>query len=105
MKRTYNKLVRDRIPELIRESGRQYTSRVLQDEEYYQALINKVIEEMEDYRKSGDEEELADVYEALDCLMRFKNYEPLHMDYLKLMRREARGSFVDRILLEEVEDR
>ncbi len=104
MKRTYNKLVRDRIPELIRESGRKYTSRILSDEEYLKALIDKVIEEMEDYRESGNEEELADVYEALDCLMKFKNYEPLRMDYLKLMRRESRGSFMKRILLEEVED-
>ncbi len=104
MKRTYNKLVRDRIPELIRESGRKYTSRILSDEEYLKALIDKVIEEMEDYRESGNEEELADVYEALDCLMKFKNYEPLRMDYLKLMRRESRGSFVNRVLLEEVED-
>lgn len=104
MKRTYNKLVRDRIPELIRESGRKYTSRILSDEEYLKALIDKVIEEMEDYRESGNEEELADVYEALDCLMKFKKYEPLRMDYLKLMRRESRGSFMKRILLEEVED-
>lgn len=104
MKRTYNKLVRDKMPELIRESGRTFTSRLLENEEYFQALIDKVIEEMDDYRQSGNEEELADVYEALDCLMRYKNYEPLHMDYLKLMRREARGSFEKRILLEDVED-
>lgn len=104
MKRSYNKLVRDRIPQLIKESGRKCTSRILSEEEYYDALLDKIVEEIEEYRVSGNEEELADVYEALDCLVQLKEYEPLHIDYLKLIRREARGSFKDRILLIDVDD-
>ena len=86
MKRSYNKLVRDRIPQLIEESGRSYPSRVLKKEEYFDALIDKIIEEIEEFRNSGNEEEIADVYEALDCLVQFKEYEPMHIDYLKLIR-------------------
>jgi predicted house-cleaning noncanonical NTP pyrophosphatase (MazG superfamily) len=104
MKRSYNKLVRDRIPQLIEESGRNSTSRALKKEEYFDALIDKIVEEIEEFRNSGNEEEIADVYEALDCLVQFKEYEPMHIDYLKLIRREARGSFKDRILLIDVED-
>lgn len=104
MKRTYNKLVRDKIPELIEKSGRNYTSRVLNDQEYHEALIDKIIEEIGEYRETGNEEEIADIYEALDCLVRFKNYEPMRIDYLKLIRRETTGSFNDRIFLIDVED-
>lgn len=104
MNRSYNKLVRDRIPQLIEESGRSYTSRALEKEEYFDALIDKIIEEIEEFRNSSNEEEIADVYEALDCLVQFKEYEPMHIDYLKLIRREARGSFKDGILLIDVED-
>lgn len=104
MKRIYNKLVRDNIPQLIKESGRDCTSRILNEKEYYDALLDKIVEEIEEYRISDNEEELADVYEVLDCLVQLKEYEPMHIDYLQLIRREKRGSFKDRILLIDVED-
>lgn len=104
LKRTYNKLVRDRIPQLIRESGRNCSSRILNEDEYFDALLDKVVEEIEEYRLSGNEEELADVFEVLDCLVQLKEYEPMHIDYLKLIRREARGSFKERVQLIEVDD-
>ncbi len=105
MKMKYNKLVRDRIPELIEESGRKQISRTLNEDEYEQALMDKIVEEIEEYRVSKNEEEIADIYEVLDCLVKLKDYEPMHIDYLRLIKREARGSFHKRILLEEVEDK
>lgn len=105
MKTTYNKLVRDKIPQLIEESGRKQTSRKLNDEEYFKALIDKVIEEIKEYRETDNEEELADVFEVLDNIVKFKDYEPMHIDYLKIKRKEARGTFDERIFLEEVEDK
>ncbi len=104
MKMTYNKLTRDNIPQMIEESGRKQTSRVMNEKEYEEALINKVIEEIDEYRISNKEEELADIFEVLDCLIELKNYEPMHIDYLQLIKREARGSYKKRILLQEVED-
>lgn len=104
MKRSYNKLVRDRIPQLIEESGRSYTSRTLSEKEYFDALLDKIIEEVEEFRVSDNEEEIADIYEALSCLVQLKEYEPMHIDYLQLIRREARGSFNERVLLIDVED-
>jgi len=104
MKRSYDKLVRDNIPKLIEESGRKYTSRILDEKEYFNALLDKIVEEIEEYRISDNEEEIADIYEVLDCLVELKDYEPMHIDYLQLIKREARGSFKDRILLIDVED-
>lgn len=104
VKRSYNKLVRDNIPKLIEESGRNCTSRIIKDKEYFDALLDKIVEEIEEYRISEKEEELADVYEVLDCLVQLKEYEPMHIDYLQLIRREERGSFKDGILLLDVED-
>jgi len=104
MKITYNKLTRDDIPHLIEQSGRKQTSRIMDEKEYEEALLTKVIEEIEEYRITKNEEELADIQEVLDCLMELKNYEPMHIDYLQLIKREARGSFKKRIMLLEVED-
>lgn len=104
MRRSYNKLVRDNMPRLIKESGRDCSYRIMNDREYFDALLDKVIEEIEEYRTSGNEEEIADVYEVLDCLVQLKEYEPMHIDYLQLIRKEARGSYKDRVLLIDVED-
>ena len=103
MRRSYNKLVRDNLPQLIKESGRECSYRIMNDHEYYNALLDKVDEEIEEYRASGNEEEIADVYEVLDCLVQLKEYEPMHIDYLRLIRKEARGSYKDRVLLIDVE--
>lgn len=104
MRKEYNKLVRDKIPEIIEESGRKQKSRILDEKEYLEALLDKVIEEIGEYRETEDEEELADVFEVLECIVKLKDYEPMHLDYLRMKKREARGSFNDRILLEEVEE-
>lgn len=104
MKIKYEKLVRDRIPDLIKESGRQYSARVLDDASYQDALIEKVMEEVQEFRKTGNEEELADLYEVLDCLVEFMDYEPMHIDYLRMKKKEARGSFKKRYFLVEVEE-
>jgi len=104
MKTTYNKLVRDKIPQIIEKSGRKQKSRKMDDEEYLDALINKVVEEIEEYRESQNEQELADIYEVLDCIVKFKDLEQMHIDYLQIKKKESGGSFTGRILLEEVEE-
>lgn len=105
MRRSYNKLVRDNIPKLIEESGRQSTYKVLKDDhEYHEALIDKIVEEIEDFRQNNKEEEIADIYEALDSLVKLNDFEPMHIDYLRLIKREQRGSFNDRIFLIDVEE-
>ncbi|SHE54521.1 nucleoside triphosphate pyrophosphohydrolase [Alkalibacter saccharofermentans] len=104
MKITYNKLIRDKIPELIEKSGRKHSVKELNEKEYHDALIDKIIEEIQEFRESDNEEELADIYEALECLVELKDYEPMHIDYLRLKKREAQGSFNKRLLLEEVEE-
>ena len=104
MRKLYNKLVRDDVPQIIKESGRKCKTRNLSDDEYQEALLNKIIEEVEEFRVSGAEEELADIYEVMDNLIEFLGYEPMHIDYLKMKKKESRGTFKERIFLEEVEE-
>ena len=104
MRKLYNKLVRDDVPQIIKESGRKCKTRNLSDDEYQEALLNKIIEEVEEFRASGAEEELADIYEVMDNLIAFLGYEPMHIDYLKMKKKENRGAFKERVFLEEVEE-
>lgn len=63
----YNKLVRDRIPEIIENSRKKFTTRILGDNEYINELKKKLVEEMEEYQQTETNEdaleELADILE------------------------------------------
>jgi predicted house-cleaning noncanonical NTP pyrophosphatase (MazG superfamily) len=67
MRKTYNKLVRDRIPEIIQAAGQEYATEVMSLEEYQQALREKLIEEAQEAADASDLiSELADLYEVMD---------------------------------------
>ena len=68
----YGKLVRDRIPDITRAKGRHPKTHVAGDEEYWEKLLKKLDEEVSEYKKSGDPEELADVLEVIKAICRFK---------------------------------
>ncbi len=56
----YNKLVRDRIPEIIESSGKTCSTEILSPEEYLRMLDAKLDEELAEYHKDQNIEELAD---------------------------------------------
>ncbi len=102
MEKEYHKLVRDRIPEIIRQSGIECETAVLSDAEYCQALRLKLIEEATEVAEADKDNlvaELADLYEVIDALM--LNYGISGDELLaeKIKRREARGSFAKKIML------
>ena len=71
MKISHNKLVRDRIPEIIRSAGQQPVTRVLDQGDYQVALLEKLAEEAREARQAPAEElpaELADVLEVLQAI-------------------------------------
>ena len=61
----YNKLVRDKIPEIIEASGKICEMDILSDEEYLQMLDKKLDEELAEYHQEQNIEELADILEVL----------------------------------------
>lgn len=93
----YNKLVRDKIPEMLDEKGIAYEKRIASDEEFQNELIKKLKEESEEFVIDGSVEELADVIEvvkALEKLPRYKDVELVRNEKL-----ERRGGFEQRIIL------
>ena len=61
----YNKLIRDRIPEIIEASGKTCVTEVLSDEEYLKMIDAKLDEELAEYHKDENLEELADLLEVI----------------------------------------
>ena len=64
----YNKLVRDKIPEIIERNGGKADVRVLSEEEYKQYLEKKLDEETVEYHRDKTPEELADILEVVYAL-------------------------------------
>ncbi|HEY0979436.1 MAG TPA: nucleoside triphosphate pyrophosphohydrolase [Candidatus Paceibacterota bacterium] len=70
----YEKLVRDRIPEILDAKGVSYEQRVASDTEYRTELIKKLVEEAHEFEEEGSIEELADVLEVIDALRQLPEY-------------------------------
>jgi predicted house-cleaning noncanonical NTP pyrophosphatase (MazG superfamily) len=102
--KTYNKLVRDRIPQLIVEDGRKPFTRFLNDWEYLAELKKKLQEEISEYAKSGELEELVDIGEVIHAILTVEKVSVETYQRMRLEKREARGGFEKRIFLESVED-
>ncbi|MEG4012701.1 MULTISPECIES: nucleoside triphosphate pyrophosphohydrolase [unclassified Microcoleus] len=102
MEKEYHKLVRDRIPEIIRQSGSECEFVILSDAEYRQALRQKLIEEAGEAAEADEEDlvaELADLYEVIDAVMTSFGISGDRLLAEKIKRREARGSFAKKIML------
>ena len=69
MKREMNKLVRDRIPEIIQESGAVPVFRTLTGKEYLCALDEKLMEEAREFLSDHSEEEMADLLEVIHAII------------------------------------
>lgn len=100
----YNKLVRDRIPEIIEASGCTCVTEVLSDEEYLRMIDIKLDEELEEYHKDQNIEELADLLEVIYAAAGARGYSKEQLEAVRAEKAEKRGGFEQKILLKEVID-
>ncbi|ASS99169.1 phosphoribosyl-ATP pyrophosphohydrolase [Geobacillus thermocatenulatus] len=104
----YNKLVRDRIPTIIEQSGKTFTARILDDKEYRKELQKKAFEELEEYVQAETDgaalEELADVLEIIHVLAECHGASIGQVEQIRAKKAEKRGGFREKIFLIEVHD-
>lgn len=100
--KTYNKLVRDKIPAIIVANNEICKVRVLSNEEYLSELNKKLKEEVSEYLESGEIEELADIEEVLRAILDAKDYSHDEFEKIRLSKAEKRGTFKEKIFLETV---
>lgn len=105
--RTYNKLVRDRIPEIIEADGKRAVTRTLDGAEFVEQLKRKLVEEAREAAAAPEEEmgtELADVLEVVRALAGVCGLTMEDVEQVRGERAETRGAFEHRILLVETID-
>lgn len=108
MKKVYNKLIRDKIPEIIRADDAVPEIRELNRGEYLQALKDKIVEEAEELQEEeGKKEilkEMADVYEVLRTLAAAHDITLEDVRNAADKKKEDRGGFKKRLFLESIEE-
>ena len=103
--KTYNKLVRDKIPEIIINNGaKSIKIKTLDDKTYLEALNTKLQEELNEYLASGEIEELADLEEVLRAILDAKQTSYQDFENIRNSKVQKRGAFKDKIFLESVDE-
>ncbi len=104
----HNKLVRDLIPEIIEKTGKKFSTSILEEEDYKEELIAKILEELDEYlyAESDEEalEELADLLEVIYALSYCHGSTAENLEDIRKEKTKNRGGFKERIYLIEVED-
>jgi predicted house-cleaning noncanonical NTP pyrophosphatase (MazG superfamily) len=101
---TYNKLVRDRIPEIIAASGKQCITEILSDAAYLEKLNEKLREELDEYLQDHDLSELADLLEVIYAVAQAKGMTKEELEQVRVAKADQRGGFERKILLVGVEE-
>lgn len=99
---TYNKLVRDKIPEIIEASGKKCDTAVLTDKDFLYTLDKKLGEEVKEYQESHEVEELADILEVIYAIAETKGVSKKQLEDIRAAKAEKRGAFEKKILLKSV---
>lgn len=100
----YSKLVRDRIPEIIEASGKTCVTEILSDDEYLRMIDAKLDEELAEYHKDQNVEELADLLEVIYAAAKARGYTIEQLEDVRAQKAVKRGAFEKKILLKSVFD-
>ena len=95
--KVYNKLVRDKIPEIIIADGKKPIIRILDNDEYLQELDKKLNEEIAEYQADKSVEEMADVLEVLFAICEARGHSVEELMEVRDAKREKRGGFEQKI--------
>lgn len=100
----YNKLVRDKIPEIIKADGKVFKTRILDDAEHLQELLKKLSEEAKELAENPSVEELADVKELVIAIREALGIHAGELEDARRQKAKTNGRFNQKIFLESTED-
>ena len=100
----YNKLVRDKIPEIIKKANKTPVTYIASELEAVERLYDKLGEEFEEFKLTPTAEELADILEVIDGIAAAFDLNMDTVQSVKTAKYTERGGFTMRIILDRVID-
>ena len=100
----HNKLVRDKILDIIQNEKKVFTFHIADAEEYTEKLKMKLQEEVQEFLDSEKVEELADIIEVIHSIAKNHGISIQELEKIREKKAEIRGSFTKRFILEEVKE-
>ena len=100
----YNKAIRDKIPEIIEQSGKKCTVKILSDEAFLEKLEEKLTEEVLEYQESKSLDELADILEVINRILNIKGIKKGELEEIQIMKKDERGGFDKNLFLIDTMD-
>ena len=97
----YNKLVRDRIPEIIRKRGEVAVIHIASKKEYWKKLKEKLGEETNEFLKASSKDEIVDILEIIHAICDYKKIDMKKLESLRKKKAKERGGFKKKIILDE----
>lgn len=97
----YDKLIRDKIPQILKDKGIPFITHIATDVEYEQKLKDKLQEEVDEFLEDLNKEELADILEVIYALCDFYKFDKNKVEEIRKKKAEKRGTFKDKIILDE----
>ena len=91
----YDKAIRDKIPEIISQAGKKCNVKILSDDEFLEKLSEEVLE----YKESKSLEELADILEIIDRILKIKGIKKGKLEEIQIMKKDERGGFEKNLFL------
>lgn len=99
---SYDKLIRDNVPQIIENDGKMCQCKTLSDDEYIKYLDRKLNEEVKEYLEDKSIDELADVLEVVYSIAEARGYEVPQLEKIRRIKAQKNGRFLQRICLKEV---
>lgn len=97
------KLVRDKIPQIIKDDNGIPKTHIATDEEYWNELKKKLVEEVDEFLEDNNIEELADIQEVLYAIYKVKGFSKEEVEDVRFKKATKRGIFEDKIILEKID--
>ena len=101
MKRVFNKLVRDKIPEIIEANGERAEIEILDDKRFLEQLHKKLLEEANEFLEEDSPEELADLMEVIYAIASLRGIDLEKVEKIRKAKAQKRGAFEKKIFLKE----
>ena len=100
----YDILIRDKIPEIIEQSGKNCIIEVMDNDTYIEYLDQKLNEELAEYQQDKSIEELADLLEVMYAVVVARGHSVAELERIRLEKAEKRGAFEKKLLLKSVSE-